>query len=86
MVYVSDPLAETTVTIGSGSVDLWLDSTATDTDLQATLSEVRPDGQEVLVQSGWLLASRRALNEATSTELHPIQTHLGCASQAVGPA
>lgn len=75
-VYVSDPLAETLTMAGSGSVDLWLDSTATDTDVQATLSEVRPDGQEVLVQSGWLRASRRKLNEAASTELRPVQTHL----------
>lgn len=73
--YVSDPLTETLVMAGSGSVDLWLESTATDTDLQVTLSEVRPDGQESYVQSGWLRASRRKLNEAASTELRPVQTH-----------
>jgi predicted acyl esterase len=41
-----------------------------------TLTEVRPDGTEVLVQSGWLRASHRALDETASTALHPVQTHL----------
>jgi predicted acyl esterase len=73
--YVSDPLTETLVMAGSGSIDLWVKSTATDTDLQVTLSEVRPDGQENYVQTGWLRASRRQLNDAASTELRPVQTH-----------
>ena len=29
-----------------------------------------------MIQSGWLRASHRALDEAASTELHPVQTHL----------
>ena len=41
-----------------------------------TLSEIRPDGQEVYVQSGWLRASQRALDEAASTELRPVHTFL----------
>jgi predicted acyl esterase len=73
--YVSDPLTETLVMAGSGSIDLWLESTASDTDIQVTLSEVRPDGQESYVQTGWLRASRRQLNEAVSTDLRPVQTH-----------
>lgn len=36
-----------------------------------TLSEVRPDGQEMFVQRGWLRASKRALDPARSTELRP---------------
>jgi predicted acyl esterase len=51
-------------------VDLWLKSTAPDTDLQVTLTEVRPDGQEVYVQNGWLRASNRAL-APNATELRP---------------
>lgn len=73
--YESEPLAETTVMIGSGSVDLWLRSTAPDTDLEVTLSEVRPDGNEVYIQSGWLRASRRALDPNQSTILRPVHTH-----------
>src|SRR5262249_36515031 len=61
---------------GSGSVDLYLMSTAPDTDLEVTLTEVRPDGQERYVQNGWLRASHRRLDEEHSTELRPRQTHL----------
>jgi putative CocE/NonD family hydrolase len=70
---VSDPLAKDTAVIGGGSVDLWLQSTASDTDLQVTLSEVRPDGKEVFVQNGWLRASERKLARG-STELEPRPT------------
>lgn len=69
--YETEPLAETMVMIGSGSVDLWIQSTAPDTDIEVTLSEVRPDGNEMHVQSGWLRASRRKLSEAESSELRP---------------
>jgi hypothetical protein len=73
--YETDPLDQTMVMIGSGSVDLWIQSTAPDTDIEVTLSEVRPDGNETYVQSGWLRASRRALDETQSTELRPVHTH-----------
>ena len=42
------PLTTDTVMVGTGSVDLWLKTAAPDTDLQVTISEVRPDGKEVL--------------------------------------
>ncbi len=74
--YASEPLEETLVMAGNGSVDLWLQSTAPDVDLQVTLSELRPDGKEVYVQSGWLRASRRKLDPTQSTELRPVATHL----------
>nr|MBA3289538.1 CocE/NonD family hydrolase [Acidimicrobiia bacterium] len=74
--FVSEPLTADTVIVGSGSVDLWIRTdTATDTDLEVTLSEVRPDGTEVYVQSGWLRASKRALDDAASTALRPIHTY-----------
>jgi predicted acyl esterase len=41
-------------------------------DLQATVSEVRPDGQETFVQSGWLRASERKLDARRSTLLAPV--------------
>jgi predicted acyl esterase len=74
--YATDPLAEDLVMIGTGSVDLWLRSTAKDVDVQVTLSEIRPDGNESYVQTGWLRASRRALDESQSTDLHPVASHL----------
>ena len=45
--------------LGTGSVDLWVRSTATDADLEVVLSEVRPDGKEVLVQTGRQPVERR---------------------------
>lgn len=74
--YVSEPLAEDTAMVGSGSADLWVRSSEADTDLQVTLTEVRPDGKETYVQSGWLRASKRKLDEERSTELQPLPTML----------
>jgi len=73
--YASDALAQDTVVVGSGSVDLQVRADAPDVDLQATISEIRPDGQETYVQSGWLRASRRQLDATLSTELRPVATH-----------
>jgi uncharacterized protein len=75
IVVESEPLAQDRVMIGSASVDLFLSSEADDADLEANLSEVRPDGKEMYVQSGWLRASQRAL-AADSSELWPSHTHL----------
>ena len=60
--------------VGTASVDLWLRSTAPDTDLEVTLTELRPDGQERYVQSGWLRASHRKLDAAMTTKLRPWHT------------
>lgn len=73
--YTSEPMSEDVVVAGPASLDLWLSSTATDTDLQATVTEVRPDGQETYVQRGWLRASHRKLDPARSTVLRPYHTH-----------
>ncbi|MBI3202854.1 MAG: CocE/NonD family hydrolase [Myxococcales bacterium] len=67
-------LDEDLVVIGTGSVDLWLRASVNDADLEVNLSEVRPDGQEMYVQSGWLRASHRAL-DAKATELWPEHTY-----------
>jgi len=73
--YTSLPLTKNTAVLGSGSLDLWLASTAADTGLQVTISEVRPDGQEEYVQAGWLRASHRKLDPSQSTDTRPYQTH-----------
>lgn len=75
LAYVTAPLTADTVMVGTGSVDLWLQSTKSDVDVEVTISEVRPDGQETYVQSGWLRASQRALDTRASTPLLPVQTH-----------
>ena len=73
--YVTAPLTDDEVMVGTGSVDLWVQATAPDVDLEVTISEVRPDGQETYVQSGWLRASQRKLDAKASTALLPVQTH-----------
>jgi hypothetical protein len=76
LAYMTDPLDRDVTVVGPGSVDLWLRSTAADSDLQVTLTEVRPDGLETYVQGGWLRASHRRLDPRTSTKLEPQPTHL----------
>jgi len=72
--FVSDVLDEDHVLLGSGSVDLWLKSDASDTDIEVTLSEVRPDGTEMYAQNGWLRASHRAEDSALSRPRRPWHT------------
>ena len=74
--FETDPFTKLTAMAGQGSVDLWLRSNAADTDLEVTITEIRPDGQERYIQSGWLRASHRTLDPAKSTELAPFQTQL----------
>jgi uncharacterized protein len=73
--FTSAPFAEDAVYIGSGSADLWVSSTTGDTDLEVTVVEVRSDGSEQYVQSGWLRTSHRALLDDETTELLPVHTH-----------
>jgi predicted acyl esterase len=74
--YATPPLEADTTIVGPSSVDLWLRSSASDTDLQVTLSEIRPDGLETYVQNGWLRASHRKLDRRRSSVLEPVPTHL----------
>ncbi len=69
--YVTGPLGANTVIVGGGSAQLWVKSSTPDVDLQVTVTEVRPDGKETFVQSGWLRASERKLDPARSTLLAP---------------
>ncbi len=59
LVYDTAPLDADMLVAGSGHVILWVRAQLDDIDLQVTISEVRPDGQEMYVQSGWLRASHR---------------------------
>jgi hypothetical protein len=73
---VTPPLSSNTAAIGAGRVDLWVRSSTPDVELQATISEVRPDGKETFVQGGWIRAKARALDETKSTELEPVPSFL----------
>jgi hypothetical protein len=72
--YLSKPLREAVSMAGTGSVDLWIASSAADGDLQVGLSEVRADGSERYVQSGWLRLSHRATVPERSTALYPFHS------------
>ncbi len=74
-VFLSEPLKSDKVLIGSASADLWVHSSTGEADLGVTLSEVRPDGKEIYIQSGTLRATQRALTK-DSTELLPVHSNL----------
>lgn len=67
--YETEPLDQPVVLAGSGHVDLWLRPGTSDTAVQATLTEVRPDGHEVRLQCGWHRPVHRAEDPALSDEL-----------------
>ena len=71
--YVTAPLPENLVVIGAGALHAWIEASTPDVDLQVTVSEVRPDGNETFVQSGWLDASERKLSPQSSL-LEPLLT------------
>ena len=81
--FVSPVLSKNLVVVGPASLNLKIRSTALDTDLQATVTEVMPNGKEMYVQSGFLRASDRALTRATSTATHPVPTYRAQAARAL---
>ncbi len=70
--YVSAPLTANTTVVGGGALQAWVRSSAKRVDLQATVSEIRPDGKETFVQSGWLRGDLAALDPDKSTKLEPV--------------
>lgn len=72
--FTTPALAEDLQVHGPLSLDVAISSTHTDADLQVSLTEVRPDGQELYVQRGWLRASRRVLDEVRTTATRPVPT------------
>ena len=77
--YVTAPLTSDTTVVGAGAVHLWMRASQPKVDLQATISEVRPDGNETFVQNGYLTTSWRKLStnsdnflKEPSTLLDPI--------------
>jgi len=89
--YVSPPLQRDVTVVGGGAVYLWVRSSTPDVDLQATIAEVRPDGNETFVQNGWIRASERRLSTSAdgsdnllaqpSTVLDPVPTFLQADAQ-----
>ncbi len=75
LIYDTSPLSNDYLLAGSGAVRLWISADEDDADLQVTISEARPDGQEMYVQSGWLRASHRQL-VGSGDDPDMIHTHL----------
>jgi predicted acyl esterase len=70
--YLTAPLSANTTVIGAGAVNVWVRSSTPNVDLQATISEVRPDGSETFVQNGWVRGNERKLDPEKSTALEPV--------------
>ncbi len=64
--YVSAPLKSDTTVVGAGAVHVWIRASRPVVDLQATVSEVRPDGNETFVQNGYMRTSWRKLATGTN--------------------
>lgn len=58
--YETAPFDASAVVAGPGYADLWVRSPVDDLSVQVTLTEIRPDGSEYLIQSGWLRLGHRA--------------------------
>ncbi|HKY16476.1 MAG TPA: CocE/NonD family hydrolase, partial [Microthrixaceae bacterium] len=52
-VFVSEAFTRETTMVGTANADLWVRTEVDDVPLSVTLSEVRADGDETYVQSGW---------------------------------
>jgi uncharacterized protein len=70
--FITPPLARDAGIIGAGALHAWVRASVPDVDLQVTVTEVRPDGKETYVQSGYLRASRRKLDPKHSSLLEPV--------------
>jgi hypothetical protein len=74
--FTTPPFAHDSVYVGTGSLDLTFASSAPDTDIEAMLTELRPDGsggwQEQYVQKGWLRVSRRKLSDPALCPAQPL--------------
>ena len=70
--YLTRPLRRGSTAIGAGFVNVWVRSSTPNVDLQATVTEVRPDGKETFVQGGWVRGNERKLDSRKSTPLEPV--------------
>ena len=73
---MSEPLPNDTTVIGAGAVYVWARSSTSDVDLQATISEVRPDGNETFVQNGYMRASERKLSIDSDNLFNPFLSQI----------
>jgi predicted acyl esterase len=70
-------MAADAVVAGPIGADLWVSSTASNTDLQVTVTEVRPDGSELFVTNG---VQRASFRQVTGTD--PIKPNIDFTSSS----
>jgi len=70
--YATKQLTKDTTVLGAGELQVWVRSEAKNVDLQATVTEVRPDDKETFVQGGWLRTSARKLDRSKSSLTEPV--------------
>jgi hypothetical protein len=70
--YLTRPLDRDATVLGAGYVRVRVRSSKPSVDLQATITEVRPDGKETFVQGGWVRGDERKLDQAKSKPLEPV--------------
>ena len=70
--YRTSRLSRDRTVIGAGALRAWVRSSTPNVDLQATITEVRPDGKETFVQGGWVRGNKRKLDAQKSTLLEPV--------------
>jgi predicted acyl esterase len=73
LAYVSKPLKQDTAVLGNGELQVMVRSKARNVHLQATITEVRPDGKETFVQGGWMRTEARKIDREASSlgDPHP---------------
>jgi len=73
LAFTTPPLDRDLIPFGPASADLWIcPDTATEADLQVTVTALLPDGQEMYIQRGWLRLSNRAIDPERSTSSRPV--------------
>lgn len=65
--WLSAPQLDDVIVAGTTTLDLWVRADVSDADLQATLSEVDPDGNETFIQAGW-----RRISDTTGADHAPL--------------
>jgi uncharacterized protein len=69
LAYETPEFETSKIIAGPGIAELWVNSPVDDVTVQITLTEVRPDGFETLIQSGWLRLGHRTATEGANLRL-----------------
>lgn len=73
--YVSAPFENEVAVAGPGYAELFFASGVDDVNVQVTLTEITPNDEEFLLQSGWLRLGHRKVDEAASDTLRIVRNY-----------